>query len=255
MENPVIFAGAGPGDPDLVTVKTQKALMAADLVIYAGSLVPEALLSWTKDQAETVNSASMNLDEIIAMVEKGHAANRKIVRLHTGDPSLYGAIFEQTRELEARGIPFTVIPGVTAGFGAAAAMGMEYTLPEVTQTLIFTRISGRTPVPEEESLDSLAAHKASMAIYLSIAHVEQVQKILARHYGQESLVAIAHKVSHPDEKIVTTPVRDLARTVKKENIQRQALILAGKAVAACTNRSSIGNSLLYDPAFSHGFRK
>lgn len=255
MKNPIVFAGAGPGDPELITVKAQKALMAADLIIYAGSLVPEAMLTWKKENADAVNSASMNLDEIIEMIQKNHKDNKKIVRLHTGDPSLYGAIFEQIRELENRSIPYQVIPGVTAGFAAAAAMGMEYTLPEVTQTLIFTRISGRTPVPEEESLETLAAHKASMAIYLSIAHVEKVQKILARHYGEESLCAVAFKVSHPEERIVTTEIKNLCKTVKEEGLTRQALIIAGQAVAACKNKSLIKDSCLYDAAFSHGFRK
>ncbi len=255
MENPIIFAGAGPGDPDLITVKAQKALMDADLVIYAGSLVPKALLVWKKEGADAVNSASMNLDEIVELIEQRHKDNKKIVRLHTGDPSLYGAIFEQIRELEKRSLPYMVIPGVTAGFGAAAAMGMEFTLPEVTQTLIFTRISGRTPVPEEESLESLAAHKASMAIYLSIAHVQKVEEILARHYGEESLCAVAYKVSHPEEKIIKTKIKNLCKTVNEEGITRQALIIAGKAVAACDNKSLIKDSKLYDATFSHGFRK
>ncbi|MBW2569828.1 MAG: cobalt-precorrin-4/precorrin-4 C(11)-methyltransferase, partial [Deltaproteobacteria bacterium] len=156
----VIFAGAGPGDPELITVKGQLALADADLVIYAGSLVPEAVLKWTKPK---------HLEEIIDEIEKAYKKGKHVVRLHTGDPSLYGAIFEQMANLDKKSIPYKVIPGVTAAFAAAAAMGIEYTLPEVSQTLILTRMAGRTPVPENEALESLAGHKASMAIYLSIS--------------------------------------------------------------------------------------
>lgn len=252
--NPVIFAGAGPGDPDLITVKGQRALANADLIIYAGSLVPDALLKWKKTDARAVNSASMDLDEIIETIRQAHGAGQKIVRLHTGDPSLYGAIFEQMRELEYNQIPYQVIPGVTAAFAAAAAMGMEYTLPEETQTLILTRISGRTPVPEEEDLDLLAAHKSSMAIYLSIAHVERVQEILARHYGEEGTCAIAYKVGHPEQRIFYTTILQLSSTVKTENIRSQALIIVGKAVGVAKDKQDVVRSKLYDRGFSHGFR-
>ena len=188
------------------------------------------------------------------MIKTAHDAGKKVVRLHTGDPSLYGAIFEQMRELEKFDIPQQVIPGVTAAFAAAAAMAMEYTLPEVTQTLILTRITGRTPVPELEDLNLLAAHQCSMAIYLSIAHVERVQKVIAAHYGAKSICAVAYKVSHPEEKIVFTPIKDLARTVTEQNLTRQALIIVGKAVETAKNKSSVIKSKLYDAGFSHGFR-
>ncbi|MBF0200070.1 MAG: precorrin-4 C(11)-methyltransferase [Desulfamplus sp.] len=252
--NPVKFVGAGPGDPDLITVKGQKALAGADLIIYAGSLVPEDLLTWKKDGARTMNSASMNLDEIVEHIHHSHKQNLRVVRLHTGDPSLYGAIYEQIRELEMLGIPWEVIPGVTAAFAAAAAMGMEYTLPEKTQTLILTRISGRTPVPEKESLELLAAHGCSMAIYLSISHVEKVEKILTRHYGKESLCAVAFKVSHPGEKIFFCRTSELSARVKEEKINRQAIIIAGKVVESAHSRGDAIKSKLYDAAFSHGFR-
>lgn len=253
--NPVIYTGAGPGDPDLITVKGKKSLENADLIIYAGSLVPEALLKWKRNEAKAVNSASMNLDEIVTMIKEAHDKGKKVVRLHTGDPSLYGAIFEQMRELEKFDIPQKVIPGVTAAFAAAASMGMEYTLPEVTQTLILTRISGRTPVPELESLDLLASHQSSMAIYLSIAHVDRVQNIVAKHYGKESICAIAYKVSHPEERIVFTKACDLEKTVKQENLTRQALIIVGKAVETAKNKKAVIRSKLYDAGFSHGFRQ
>ncbi len=252
--NPVIFAGAGPGDPDLITVKGQTALAGADLIIYAGSLVPEALLKWKRADAQAVNSAAMTLGDIVEMIQQAQGQGRKVVRLHTGDPSLYGAIFEQMRELDHRDIPYEVIPGVTAAFAAAAAMGMEYTLPEVTQTLILTRISGRTPVPEPEDLDLLAAHHSSMAIYLSIAHVERVQTILARHYGAEGVCAIAYKVGHPQERIVYTTVGQLSHTVETQRIQSQALIIVGRAVAVARDKGEVIASKLYDAGFAHGFR-
>jgi len=252
---PIIFAGAGPGDPDLITVKGQKALNEADLIIYAGSLVPKALLKWKQEHAEAVNSASMNLDEIVEMMITAWKKNKKIVRLHTGDPSLYGAIFEQMRELEKQKIPCEVIPGVTAAFAAAAAMGMEYTLPEVTQTLILTRISGRTPVPELEALSLLAAHQSSMAIYLSLGQVKTVESILEKHYGPDSICSIAYKVSHPEERIVFTKIKNLSSTAKQENLTRQALIIVGKAVEAAKTKSSMTKSKLYDAGFSHGYRK
>ncbi len=254
-ENPVIFVGAGPGDPDLITVKGQNALQSADLIIYAGSLVPEALLTWKKDEAKAVNSASMNLDEIIEMIQSAHQQNQKVVRLHTGDPSLYGAIFEQMRALDKYDITYKVIPGVTAAFAAAAAMGMEYTLPEVTQSLILTRISGRTPVPDQEDLALLASHRCSMAIYLSIAHVERVAEILGTHYGKDAICAVAYKVSHPEERIVFCKINELPETVKTEKLNRQALIIVGKAVESANLKSDVIKSKLYDAGFSHGFRQ
>jgi len=254
VNNPVKFVGAGPGDPDLITVKGQNAIREADLIIYAGSLVPEALLKWKQDGAKAVNSASMNLDEIVDMITDAHQESLKVVRLHTGDPSLYGAIFEQMRELDRYGITYEVVPGVTAAFAAAAAMGMEYTLPEETQTLIMTRISGRTPVPDQESLERLASHQSSMAIYLSIAHVDRVQEILSMHYGGESLCAVAYKVSHPEERILFTKIKDLAATVQDENLTRQTLIIVGKAVETATLKKAVIKSKLYDAGFSHGFR-
>jgi len=197
----------------------------------------------------------MTLEDIInAMVDKVRAGKR-VVRLHTGDPALYGAIFEQIRELQALDIPYTVIPGVTAAFAASAAMGMEYTLPEVTQTLILTRMSGRTPVPDAEALEKLAAHGSSMAIYLSIGLVDKVQSILADNYGKESLCAIAYKVSHPEEQIFYTTINSLSHTCKEKGISRHALIIVGKAVEACQGNMDLIKSKLYDAGFTHGYRK
>lgn len=251
---PVIFTGAGPGDPDLITVKGQRALQEADLVIYAGSLVPEAVLKWTRPESEIMNSASMNLEEIVSAMHKAHVAGKRVVRLHTGDPSLYGAIFEQMAELNKAGIPYQVIPGVTAAFAAAAAMGIEYTLPEISQTLILTRMAGRTPVPETEALESLAAHQASMAIYLSISLIEKVAAILTEAYGGDSVCAVAFRVSQPEERILYTRLKDLVQLVKAENITHQALIIVGK-VLNVTPEGLKYKSRLYDKDFTHGYRK
>ncbi len=252
----VVFAGAGPGDPDLITVKARRALENADLIIYAGSLVPEAVLCWKGEKSETISSADMDLDTIINTIKTYHEKGCKVVRLHTGDPSLYGAIYEQIKELEKADIPCEVIPGVTAAFAASSRMNMEFTLPEITQTLILTRIAGRTPVPESEDLEKLAAHKASMAIYLSIGHIQKVQKILTKHYGSDSLCAIAYKVSHPEEKIIYTEARNLASECEKNSIKRHALIITGKCIEACKdiNSKKILKSKLYDSSFSHGYR-
>lgn len=252
--HPILFVGAGPGDPELITVKGQKALMASNLIVYAGSLVPEAVLAWAPPEARRVNSASMHLREIVGEMVSGYRSGQRVVRLHTGDPSLFGAIFEQMAELDRHGVSYRVIPGVTAAFAAAAAMGIEYTLPEVSQTLILTRMSGRTPVPESEALTALAAHRASLVIYLSISLVDQVQGILAEAYGAEALCAVVYRVSHPEEQIHFCRVADLKTVASRENITRHALIIAGK-VLGVTKKNLSHKSKLYDTDFEHGFRK
>ncbi len=252
-QHPIIFCGAGPGDPELITVKGQKALQQADLVLYAGSLVPEAVLTWTRPQAERISSARMTLDRIVAAMADAFGEGRRVVRLHTGDPSLYGAIFEQIVELQKQRIPYAIIPGVTAAFAAAAAMGIEYTLPETTQTLIFTRMAGRTAVPDAESLESLAHHNASMVIYLSMGMADRVAATLAKTYGPDARCAVAYKVSHPQEKIIMTRVGDLAARVLENRIDRHALILVGPAVDRQQDHAEV-RSKLYDPEFDHGYR-
>ena len=250
---PITFCGAGPGDPELITVKGQMALAAADLVLYAGSLVPEAVMQWAPARAQRISSAGMHLDEIVSTMATAYAAGESVVRLHTGDPSLYGAIGEQMGLLRARKIPYRVIPGVTAAFAAAASMGIEYTVPEVTQTLILTRMAGRTPVPETESLQSLARHGASMVIYLSMALIDQVAQVLAEAYGPQARCAVACRVSHPEEQIITTQVGELAQTARSSGIKRLAVIMVGPAMdhpaALATLRSK-----LYDKDFVHGYR-
>jgi precorrin-4/cobalt-precorrin-4 C11-methyltransferase len=252
--HPVLFVGAGPGDPELITVKGRHALEAADLVVYAGSLVPAELLGWTRPGTPALNSASLTLDEIVAAMAQAHLRGQRVIRLHTGDPSLYGAIFEQIAELQKRGIPFRIIPGVTAAFAAAATLGIEYTLPEIAQTLILTRAAGRTPVPASESLASLAAHRASMAIYLSVGQIEEVATVLAGAYGDRAACAVVCRASQPDEKVIRTRLNELVERVRAEGIARQALIIVGRVLEVGTSNLPF-TSKLYDKNFEHGFRK
>ncbi|MDY6832693.1 MAG: precorrin-4 C(11)-methyltransferase [Thermodesulfobacteriota bacterium] len=253
LKYPIIFCGAGPGDPDLITVKGMRALAVADLVLYAGSLVPEAVLNWAPDGAQRVSSAGLDLDRIVACMAEAHHKGLRVVRLHTGDPSLYGATGEQMAALRERKIPYDVIPGVSAAFAAAAALGTEYTMPERTQTLILTRVAGRTPVPESENLAALARHGASMAIYLSMAQIEEVAQVLSATYGPGARCAVACRVSHPEEKIVFTRADELARTARDLGIDRLAVILVGPALEAPAALASL-KSKLYDKDFTHGYR-
>ncbi len=252
-KHPIVFCGAGPGDPELITVKGQKALALADLVLWAGSLVPEAVLAWAPAAARRVSSADMDLEGIVALMAQGYHAGQRVVRLHTGDPSLYGAIHEQMAALRGQAIPFWIVPGVTAAFAAAAALGIEYTLPGKTQTLIFTRMGGRTPVPVKESLAALARHNASLVIYLSISMAAEAASILSEAYGPAAPCAIAHRVSHPGECIVRTRVADLVQTVRQHGIQRLAVILVGPALEDGTALAAL-RSKLYDRRFPHGWR-
>jgi precorrin-4/cobalt-precorrin-4 C11-methyltransferase len=196
----------------------------------------------------------MHLDEIISTIATAYGDGKKVVRLHTGDPSLYGAIFEQMVALQKRAIPYRIIPGVTAAFAAAAALGIEYTLPEISQTLILTRMAGRTPVPERENLAALAAHRTSMAIYLSVHLVEQMTETLSQAYGPMAPCAVVYRASHPEERVVWTTVERLAETVKQEKITRQALVIVGEVLNAVRSDNT-QPSRLYDKQFSHGFRQ
>lgn len=254
FRHPVLFVGAGPGDPELITVKGRAALERADLVVYAGSLVPEDLLSWTRPGTPAVNSASLPLEDIVSAMAQAHRSGKRVVRLHTGDPSLYGAVFEQIAELDKLGIPSRIIPGVTAAFAAAAALGIEYTLPEISQTLILTRVAGRTPVPASENLASLAAHRASMAIYLSMGRIEAVAATLAEAYGAHAACAVVYQASQPGEKVIRTRLSDLVEKVRAEGITRQALVIVGRVLELGPQDVKV-KSKLYDKDFEHGFRK
>ena len=251
---PVLFVGAGPGAPELITVKGRNALAQADLVIYTGSLVPEAVLKWAAPRTRTINSAGLTLAEIIDAMADEWRRGRHVVRLHTGDPSLYGAIFEQMAELHQRSIPYRVIPGVTAAFAAAAAMGIEYTLPDISQTLIITRLAGRTPVPEKEALASLAAHEATMVIYLSTGMIDQVAAILQQAYGEAAPCAAVYRASQPEEKIIRTTLDAIAMELKRHHVDRQAVIIVGRVLEIGLEQFR-QQSRLYDAAFSHGYRR
>jgi len=250
-KHPVIFAGAGPGAPDLITVRGMKALEQAEYILYAGSLVPEAVLTWTKNDAAMESSAGLHLDQMVGKMARAWEQGLRVVRLHTGDPSLYGAIKEQMDRLDRLGIPCKVIPGVTAAFAAAAALKAEYTVPGISQTLIFTRISGRTPVPEKESLLSLAGHNASMVMYLSSGMAEEVAEVLSKAYGPSAPCAVAYRVSQPEQMIIRTTVDKLVNVMAENNINRHTLIITGPFLEAAGN----AQSLLYHKQFSHGYRE
>ncbi len=249
---PVIFVGAGPGDPELITVKGQRALARAHVVVYAGSLVSPAVLGWADPKAELIDSASLALSEIVGHLVRGYRAGRRVVRVHSGDPALFGAIQEQLAALDREGVPYRVIPGVTAAFAAAAALGRELTLPEVTQTLILTRAPGRTPVLEGEALARLAQHRATMAIYLSIHLVDEVVRELLTGYPPETPAVAAYRVSWPEERLITGTLAELPAKVKAAGLTRQALILVGPTLGPGEPKAL---SKLYDRAFSHGWRE
>ncbi|MHA6603744.1 cobalt-precorrin-4 methyltransferase [Aerococcus urinae] len=246
----VTFVGAGPGDVELITLKGYKALAEADRVIYAGSLINKDLLDYCKSGAETYDSAKLDLNEILALIEEAIDQDQEVVRLHTGDASLYGSIREQIEELKQRGIDFAVIPGVSSFLGAAAAIGTEYTVPEVSQSLIITRMAGRTPVPEKENLRSLASHQTSMAIFLSVQNIQGVvEELLAGGYSKDTPAAVIYKATWPQEKQVVGTLADIAEKTQAAGIKLTALILVGNFLG-----EEFYYSKLYDTDFSHGFR-
>lgn len=251
MLHPVLFVGAGPGDPELITVRGMRALAEADLVIWAGSLVPRAVLQWVRDGARIEDSAGLTLEQQVGMMVRGHRAGERVVRLHTGDPALFGATAEQWRGLDAADVPYEVVPGVSSLFAAAAALPAELTLPGVSQSVIICRAAGRTPVPEGQDIASYAAHRATMAIFLSAGLGAQVAADLAEHYPAETPAAIVQRASWPEQRIVRCTVATLAKALSEEGIDRTALILVGGALDGSTG----DRSLLYDGAFEHGYRK
>lgn len=248
----VHIVGAGPGAPDLITVRGKDLLDRADVIIYAGSLVNPALLESRKVQCQVYDSAKMTLEEVIAVMEAAELEGKTTVRLHTGDPCIYGAIREQMDELEERGIPYDVCPGVSSFCGAASALKMEYTLPDVTQSVIITRMAGRTPVPERESIASFAAHGATMVIFLSAGMLDELSRELIKGgYFPDTPAAIVYKATWAEEKTVICTVESLSASAGRENIRKTALILVGNAVA----QSSYERSRLYDPVFTTEYRK
>jgi len=247
----IYIVGAGAGDPELITVKGQRLLKAADVVIYAGSLVNPALLEITKQGAEIHNSASMTLDQVLEVMEQAQGAGKMVVRLHTGDPSIYGAIQEQMDALAKKEIPFEVVPGVSSFLATAAALKQEYTLPGISQTVIITRNEGRTPVPEKEKLRSLAAHQATMCIFLSITMLDEVvRELIAGGYEENTPIAIVQRASWPEQKIVRATLATIAAEIQGKDIDRTAMIVVSRCLGADYELSR-----LYAPEFSHMYRK
>lgn len=245
------FVGAGPGAPDLLTLRGAELLARADCVIYAGSLVNPALLGLTKPGCALFNSAEMTLEQVIAQMEAQEALHHETVRLHTGDPSLYGAIREQMDALDARGIPYDVAPGVSSLSGAAAALQVEYTIPGVNQTVIVTRMAGRTPVPARQDIASLAAHGAAMVIFLSAGMLDALQAELLRGaYAEETPAALVYKATWPEERLLRCRLGDLAAVGREAGVRRTALVLVGDFLRQAGERSR-----LYDPTFSTGYRE
>ncbi len=246
----IYFIGAGPGDPELMTIKGRRLIEEADVVIYAGSLVNEQVLAGRKPRAAVHNSAYMALPEVIEVMEAAEKEGKMTARVHTGDPSIYGAIKEQMDALDERGIAYEVVPGVSSFVAAAAALKAEYTLPGVTQTVILTRAAGRTPVPDGESLKELAVHRATMIIFLSVGQIENVAAALAESYGWKTPAAVVYKASWPEEKIIRGTLEDIGEKVKKEGVKKTALIVVGDFLG-----SDYELSRLYDPSFETGYRK
>lgn len=245
----VYFVGAGAGDPELLTIKGKKILEKAEVVIYAGSLVNPDILAYAP-QAQVYNSAEMTLEEVLAKIEEAIADEKIVARVHTGDPSIYGAIQEQIDYLKKKKIDYEIIPGVSSFLAAAAAIEREFTLPSVAQTVIITRMEGRTAVPEREKLHKLAKHQTSMAIFLSVQMIEEVVAELLTEYPPTTAIAVVQKASWADEKIVKGSLNNIAAKVKEAGINKTAMILVGDFLDSKYERSK-----LYDKNFSHQFRK
>lgn len=246
------FVGAGSGAADLITLRGKQQLEKADIIIYAGSLVNPQLLDYAKEDCEIFNSAKMTLEEVLDVMLRGTKEDKQIVRLHTGDPCLYGAIREQMDVLDREGIPYDYTPGVSSFCGAASALNLEYTLPDISQSVIITRMAGRTPVPEKESIESFAAHNATMVVFLSTGLLEELsQRLIAGGYTADTPAAIVYKATWDDEKSFICTVGTLAETARKNNITKTALMIIGNVVG-CT---SYDRSKLYDPGFTTEFRE
>ncbi len=247
----IYFIGAGPGAVDLITVRGKETLEKADVIIYAGSLVNPLLLEYKKTDCKVYNSAHMTLEEVIEVMLKFDGDDKIVARLHTGDPCIYGAIREQMDELDIHNKNYEVIPGVSSFIGAAAALKAEYTLPDVSQTVILTRMAGRTPVPEKEDIQKLASHGATMVVFLTSTMLEELsQKLIEGGYDENSPAAIVYKATWEDEKVVRTTVKNIANAAKENGINKMALIMVGGFLGDKYDRSK-----LYDPTFTHLFRE
>lgn len=246
----VFFVGSGPGDPDLLTIKARRLLETCDVCIYAGSLVSPEVVSLIPAGAEKHDSAELSLEEIITICKDAQSRDMDVVRLHSGDPSIYGAIGEQMGELDTLGIQYEVVPGVSSFQAAAAALKTELTAPEISQTIILTRTSGRTPLPEEQELDKLAKTGATLCIFLSVHKMRKVADTLSAFYGADCPAAVVHRASWPDQRVFNGTLADIADKVEDAGITSTAMIIVGRALSRSTAASK-----LYDSAFSHGFRK
>lgn len=261
----VYIVGAGPGDPELLTIKAQRLLAQADVILFADSLVPKQVLQGVRPEAELIRTAHKTLEEILPLILERVRSGKSVVRLHSGDPCLYGAVQEQMYALLEAGIPFEVVPGISAFQAAAARLRVELTLPGLVQSIILTRVSGRTQVPEAEELESLAAHQASLCLYLSARHVEESQQKLMQHYPPSTPVAICFRLGWPDEKIWLVPLDQMTGITQRENLIRTTLYVVSPALAAATVPSDIARvegietitqtrSRLYNPDHNHLFR-
>lgn len=248
----VHFVGAGPGAPDLITVRGKQYLEEADVIIYAGSLVNPKLLEYKKEGCQVYNSAKMTLEEVLDVMFDAEEKGLTTVRLHTGDPCIYGAIREQMDVLDEKGIAYDYCPGVSAFCGAASALNLEYTLPDVSQSVVITRMAGRTPVPEREEIATFAAHHCTMVVFLSTGLLEQLsERLIAGGYTADTPAAIVYKATWEDEKAFICTVGTLARTAKENNITKTALMIIGDVVT----HSHYNRSELYNPAFTTEFRE
>ena len=245
----VYFIGAGPGDPELITVKGQRLIRSCPVIIYAGSLVPEAVLQGHQAE-QVINSAPLHLEQIITLIKAADAKGQDVARVHSGDPSLYGAIGEQIRCLRELKIAFEIIPGVTATAACAAILGAELTLPDISQTVILTRYAEKTVMPAGEELASLAQHKATMAIHLGVKNLESIVAELTPHYGSDCPIAVIHRASWPDQDWVQGTLEDIVAKVQAKGFKRTALILVGRVLAS----DSFGDSSLYRAGHAHLYR-
>ncbi|NMD69686.1 precorrin-4 C(11)-methyltransferase [Bacillus sp. DNRA2] len=247
--------GAGPGDPDLITVKGLKLLQEADVVLYADSLVSEDLVKKSKPSAEVLKTAGMHLEEMVEVMVERIRAGKKVVRVHTGDPAMYGAIMEQISLLKKAGIAVEIVPGVSSVFAAAAAAQAELTIPDLTQTVILTRAEGRTPVPELEKLRDLASHQCTIGLFLSATLTKKVvQELLDAGWSKDTPVVVVYKATWPDQKIIRTTVENLDEAMRTNGVRKQAMILAGWALDENIHNKEY-RSKLYDKHFTHGFRR
>jgi precorrin-4/cobalt-precorrin-4 C11-methyltransferase len=250
MQANVYFIGAGPGDPELITMKGYRIIGEAEVIIYAGSLVNPQVFAHCRSNAEIHNSASMDFDAIIGVMKTAYDKGRTVARIHTGDPSIYGSIREQTEALDKLHISYMVIPGVSSFTAAAAVLAKEFTVPEISQTVICTRFEGRTPVPELEKMELLASHKTSMAIFLSVHMIGDLVAQLTKHYNSSTPIAVVEKATWPDQRIIRGTLADIAGKIAESQIRKTAMILVGDFLGSHYNHSK-----LYDTEFTHEYRK